>query len=217
MTGRITALIADDHGGARAGVRQVLEADGGFEVVAAVADGPSTVAAALEHLPDVCLIDVHMPGSGVEAAREITHRLAGTAVVMLSVSDTNADLFAALEAGAIGYLLKDMDPDRLPAAVRGALAGEAALPRVMVTRVLEELRGRGERRLALPGPRSVVLTKREWEVLELLRSGRTTAQVADALIVSPVTVRRHVSGILAKLRVPDRESALELVGQGHLA
>jgi DNA-binding NarL/FixJ family response regulator len=217
MTRRITVIIADDHGGARAGVRQVLEADGGFEVVAAVADGPTAVAAALEHMPDVCLVDVHMPGGGVEAAREITNRLAGTAVVMLSVSDTNADLFAALEAGAIGYLLKDMDPDRLPAAVRGALAGEAALPRVMVTRVLEELRGRGERRLALPGPRTVVLTKREWEVLELLRSGRTTAQVADALFLSPVTVRRHVSGILGKLRVPDRESALELVGQGRLA
>ena len=131
---------------------------------------------------------------------------------MLTVSQNDTDLFDSLRAGAAGYLLKDTDPERLPHALRGVLAGEAAVPRRLVSRVLDEFRTHGRRRrLPLVGRRGRELTSREWEVLEMLREGLTTAQIAERLFVSPVTVRRHISAILSKLEVPDRESALRLL------
>jgi DNA-binding NarL/FixJ family response regulator len=146
------------------------------------------------------------------AAAKITERVPGTAVVMLTVSRDDEDLFAALKAGASGYLLKDMDASRLHAALLGVLQGEAALPRTLVARVIDEFRA-AERRpvLRLLGRRGVELTDREWEVLEQLRQGLDTGEIAARLGVSPVTVRRHVSGILAKLRVRDRKEMLQLL------
>jgi DNA-binding NarL/FixJ family response regulator len=131
---------------------------------------------------------------------------------MLSVSRDDDDLFDALRVGASGYLLKDMDPERLPHAVRGVLDGEAALPRSMALRLIEQFRGRqrGRRIRVADGP-VVELTDREWEVLELMKDGLTTAEIAKRLFLSPVTVRRHISAILAKLRAPDRKAALRLV------
>jgi two-component system nitrate/nitrite response regulator NarL len=207
----LRAVIADDHAPTRAGVRDALEGQG-FAVVAEVADAAAAVEAAERARPDVCLLDIHMPGSGIAAAGEITERLPGTRVVMLTASRQDADLFAALKAGASGYLLKDINPERLPAALRGVMAGEAALPRTLVARVLEEFRG-AERRpiLRLMRRRGVELSDREWEVLELLREELSTAEIAARLNVSPVTVRRHVSGILAKLRVPDRKAMARLL------
>jgi two-component system nitrate/nitrite response regulator NarL len=207
----LRVVIADDHAPTRAGVRDALEGQG-FAVVAEVADAAAAVNAAARERPDVCLLDIHMPGSGIAAAGEITERLPGTRVVMLTASRQDADLFAALKAGASGYLLKDINPERLPAALRGVMAGEAALPRTLVARVLEEFRG-AERRpiLRLMRRRGVELSNREWEVLELLREELSTAEIAARLNVSPVTVRRHVSGILAKLRVPDRKAMARLL------
>jgi two-component system NarL family response regulator len=207
----LRVVIADDHAPTRAGVRDALEGQG-FAVVAEVADAAAAVEAAERERPDVCLLDIHMPGSGIAAAGEITERLPGTRVVMLTASRQDADLFAALKAGASGYLLKDINPERLPAALRGVMAGEAALPRTLVARVLEEFRG-AERRpiLRLMRRRGVELSDREWEVLELLREELSTAEIAARLNVSPVTVRRHVSGILAKLRVPDRKAMARLL------
>jgi DNA-binding NarL/FixJ family response regulator len=133
---------------------------------------------------------------------------------MLTVSTDAGDLFDALRAGASGYLLKDADPTRLPHALRGVLDGEAALPRTLTARLIEEFRERGRRRrLRLGRRRTVELTPREWDVLELLNERRTTAEMADRLTISPVTVRRHVSEILHKLRVPDRAAALRLLEQ----
>jgi DNA-binding NarL/FixJ family response regulator len=153
-----------------------------------------------------------MPGNGIAAAASIVAEVPGTAVVMLTVSRNDADLFDALRAGAAGYLLKDIDPKRLPFALRGVLAGEAALPRALVARVLDEFRERSRHRvLSLRGQRGVDLTSREWEVLALLREGLTTAQIAERLFVSKVTVRRHVASVLKKLRVPDRKAALDLL------
>ena len=211
MSGPLRAVIADDHAPTRAGVRDALAA-GGIAVVGEGATADAAVEAARRERPDVCLLDIHMPGGGIAAAGRITEELPGTRVVMLSVSRDDADVFAALKAGASGYLLKDMDPDRLPAALRGVLAGEAALPRTLVARVIEEFRG-AERR---PLPRflkrrGVELTDREWQVLELLREELSTADIASRLGVSPVTVRRHVSAILAKLRVPDRKAMARLL------
>lgn len=203
-------LIADDHAATRTGVRAALE-EGGFAVCAAVADGPSAVAAALAERPDVCLLDVRMPGGdGIDAAAKIAETLPGMAIVMLTVSADEEDLFAAIQAGAAGYLLKDVDPARLPFALEGVLAGEAAIPRRLVGRIVAELGERRRRRVPLARG-GAELTPREWETLELLHAGATTAEVGERLGVSQVTVRRHVSASLRKLQAPDRGAAFALL------
>ena len=205
----IRVLLADDHPPTRAGVRAALEGHG-FEVIAEVGDAASAIEAAQRESPDVCLLDIHMPGNGIHAAGEIGRLLPDTAVVMLTISRNDDDLFDALRAGAAGYLLKDMDPARIPNALDGVLQGEAALPRALTSRLIEEFRQRGRhRRLPLKGERGVDLTSREWEVLELMRQGLTTAEIAERLFVTRVTIRRHVGSVLRKLRVGSREEALE--------
>jgi DNA-binding NarL/FixJ family response regulator len=202
-------LLADDHPPTRAGVRAAIEGHG-FEVIAEVGDAAAAIEVATRERPDVCLLDIHMPGSGIRAAAEITQRLPDVTVVMLTISRNDDDLFDALRAGAAGYLLKDMDPERIPNALRGVLEGEAALPRSLTARVIEEFRGRSRRRrLPLTGQRGVDLTSREWEVLDLMRQGLETAEIADRLFVSRVTVRRHVGSILQKLHVTSREEAIK--------
>jgi DNA-binding NarL/FixJ family response regulator len=206
----IRVLIADDHPPTRAGVQAALERDG-FTVCAQVSDARSAIEAARRERPEVCLLDIHMPGDGIYAAETIARELPETAVVMLTVSRTDADLFNALRAGASGYLLKDIDPVRLPLALRGVLDGEAALPRRLVSLLIEEFRERKRRRrIPVLGRRGVELTDREWEVLEAMRQGLTTDEIAARLFISPVTVRTHVSAILRKLHVSTREAALEL-------
>jgi DNA-binding NarL/FixJ family response regulator len=205
----IRILLADDHPPTRAGVRAALEGQG-FEVVAEAGDAAEAIEGARREKPDLCLLDIHMPGSGIHAAGEITRLLPETAVVMLTISRNDDDLFDALRAGAAGYLLKDIDPTRIPMALEGVLRGEAALPRALTSRLIDEFRSRGRhRRLPLAGERGVDLTSREWEVLELLRDGLTTAQIAERLFVSRVTVRRHVGSVLRKLRVGSRQEAIE--------
>jgi DNA-binding NarL/FixJ family response regulator len=131
---------------------------------------------------------------------------------MLTVSRDDADLFDALRAGAAGYLLKDIDRRQLPSDLRGVLAGEAPLPRALVTKLIEEFRERGRRRKLLLAERpGVQLRQREWEILDLLSEGLSTAEIASRLFIAEVTVRTHVSSILKKLRVPTREAAVELL------
>jgi DNA-binding NarL/FixJ family response regulator len=203
--------VADDHPPLRASVRRALE-EHGFEVCFEAANAADSVAGAERERPDVCVLDVQMPGNGIAAAAQIAARLPETAIVMLTVSDSDEDLFAALRAGAQGYLLKDMNPGRLALALEGVLAGEAALPRALVARVLDEFRTRRRRRrLLLPGGRGCTLTDREWETLELLAEGLSTAEVAERLLVAPVTVRRHAAAIVKKLNAGDRRSLLQLV------
>jgi DNA-binding NarL/FixJ family response regulator len=210
---RGTVLVADDHVPTRAAVRDALER-GGFEVCAEAPDAATSVALARQLRPDVALLDIHMPGDGIRAAAEIAAHVPGTSVVMLTVSSADDDLFAALKAGASGYLLKDTDPARLPLALRGVLDGEAALPRSLVTRLVDEFRTRGGgslSRVPVLGHRPARLTNREWEVLEGLGDGLTTAEISARLFISTVTVRTHVSSILRKLRVPNREGAVRVL------
>jgi DNA-binding NarL/FixJ family response regulator len=191
-----------------------LERDG-IEVCADVANASDAVEAAARERPDVCLLDVRMPGGGTSAAAMITFKLPGTVVLMLTVSRDEEDLFESLRQGAAGYLLKDMDPAELPAAVRAAFAGEGALPGTLVARLIEEFRDGGRvRRIPHQLRGRPQLTRREWEVLDLLCEGAGTAEIARRLFLSRVTVRRHVSNILGKLGASSREEAARLALAG---
>jgi DNA-binding NarL/FixJ family response regulator len=210
---RIRVLVADNQAATRAGVRASLDV-AEFEVIAEASNANDAVELAVLLAPDLCLLDIHMPGSGIAAAEKISRELPDCAVVMLTYSRDDDDLFDALRAGARGYLLKDMDPDRLGPALRGVLAGEAALPRALVSRVLEEFQGRSRRKLFVQDQRPTQLTSREWEIMDLLRGGLSTDDVAQRLFVAPGTVRVHVSSVLKKLRVTDRAAAIKaLAGQ----
>ena len=190
--------------------------EGGFTICAEASDAAGAVQAAVRTRPDICLLDIHMPGSGIKAATEITSKMPEVVVVMLTFSGAESDLFDALRAGASGYLMKDIDPDRLPHVLESVLRGEAALARTLVARLIEEFRGRDRhRRVPLLKERGEKLTSREWEVLELMQQGQGTAEIAERLFVSKVTVRGHMASILKKLRVPDRESLLHLLREGR--
>jgi DNA-binding NarL/FixJ family response regulator len=212
----VSVVIADDHAVVRAAIRGSLEA-AGFDVRGEACDADSAVALAEETRPDACMLDVDMPGGGIRAAEKIASRCPQTAILMLTGSRDDGDLFAALRAGAAGYLLKDTDPSRLPHAIRGVLSGEAAIPRDLVSRLVDEFRtGGARRRVPLAGRRGIELTSREWQVLDLMSDGASTAAMAERLGVSPVTVRRHVSTILRKLEVRDREAAVALLRAAEL-
>ena len=207
----LTVLLADDHPLVREGAREAL-ADSGIRVCAEAGDAPGAVAAALRERPDVCLLDIDMPGDGLAAAREISERLPETAVVMFTVSDAAVDLLDAIRAGAVGYLLKDSDPERLGDALRAVVSGETALPRRLMAQVLDHVRtDERRRRMLLRMPRGVRLSDREWEVLEHMQDATSTGEIADRMSVSPITVRRHVSSAVAKLGVSDRGAALALI------
>jgi DNA-binding NarL/FixJ family response regulator len=205
-----SVVIADDHPAMRLGVRMAL-IRGGFRVVAEVADAEGAVRAAAREQPDVCLLDVYMPGGGIEAARRISELTQKTSVVMLTVCDSAEQVLAALRAGAVGYLPKDTSPDSLPAALCGVLKGEAALPRALVGVVLDRFR---DYTAAVEHPvlvQGVQLTARESEILRMLRSGLKTAEIGELLSLSPITVRRHISAGVAKLGVADRDAAVRAI------
>lgn len=210
MNERPTVVLADDHPVIRLGVRMALMR-GGFEVLAEAADRDDAVEAVLREQPDVCLLDINMPGGGIEAAAILAKAAPATAVVMLTVSESPDDLLSALRSGAKGYLPKDTSPDRLPAALYGVLKGEAALPRTLVGRVLHEFR-------RLPAPTEspvevdgVELTARESEILRMLGTGLSTIQISERLSLSPITVRRHISAGVAKLGAADRDAAMQAI------
>ena len=159
----------------------------------------------------MCLLDVRMPGGGIEAARRLGESGVKTAVVMLTVSQESSDVLAALRAGAVGFLPKDTHPDRLPAALCGVLTGEAALPRALMGMVLQSLRGSGGPSATRVRVRGVELSARESEVLRLLHSGLKTVDISEALSLSPVTIRRHISTGVAKLGVADRGAAVRAI------
>jgi DNA-binding NarL/FixJ family response regulator len=206
----IRVIIADDHARMRGRVRDALES-GGCDVCGEGATAADAVRLVQEHHPDVALLDIHMPGNGIQAARDIVRTSPEVAVVMLTQSAEDEDLFDSLRAGASGYLLKDTDPTQLADRLRGVLAGEGAMSARLVARVMDEFRAPTKRRFGRPTAAAAKLSAREWEVMQLLSEGLSTDEVARRLFLSATTVRVHVSSVLKKLRVKDREGAFRLL------
>ncbi|RME48279.1 MAG: DNA-binding response regulator [Caldilineae bacterium] len=197
-------LVADDHSLFRDGIISLLEA-AGFEVVGQVGDGEAAVEAALRLHPDLILLDISMPKlTGLEALRQIRAQLPDARVVMLTVSDRDDDLFAAIEAGAHGYLLKSLTGDEFLEMLDGLQRGEAALTRQMTARLLKGFHGdRTDSGQSVPA-----LTPRELELLQLVAHGLSNKAIARQLSVSENTVKYHLKNIMQKLDVQNRTEAV---------
>ena len=204
-----TVVIADDHEPMREATAQMLAADG-FVIVGQARDALEAQALVRTKRPDVCLLDISMPGNGIEAARAICAEFPDTTVVMLTVLADDDHLFAALRAGARGYLIKGGAPGQMTTALRAVLTGEPAMSPGIAMRILERFQDVESRRVHVPGRGFVQLSPREAEVLHLLRQGTSTQVVARRLGIAPVTVRTHIAAVLKKLNVADRREALEL-------
>ena len=194
------------------GMRMALESDG-IAVVAEVHSLQELVEAVERLQPDVCLVDVDLSGGGgIRAAAELGTRAPSVAVVLLA-NDAGDEMFLdAIRVGATGYVPKRIVPARLPSVIRAVVDGEPAIPRALVTLLINQYRARPARRqLPVGHGRGVDLTSREWQVLDLMRDGLSTRAIADRLMISEVTVRRHIGSVLKKLQVPSRADALRLL------
>ncbi|GAA3634913.1 response regulator transcription factor [Microlunatus ginsengisoli] len=195
-------VVADDHPVYRDGLVVALSA-GGFDVVGEAADGRAVVALTLELQPDVVIMDLDMPVvGGVEASRRISHASPHVAILVLTMLADDDSVFAALRAGARGYLLKGAGPEEIVLAVRSVAAGSAIFGPAIAQRVMEHF---GGGQSADPFP---ALTAREHEILAQIAAGRNNAAIAAQLALAPKTVRNHVSNILIKLQVSDRAQAM---------
>lgn len=199
---RVRVVVADDHPTFRAGLGAVLRTDDRLEVVGEAADAAGAVL--LGEAADVVVMDLAMPGGGVEATRELKRRPGAARVLVLTMSESETSLFAALRAGAHGYLVKDAGPDEILAAVHAVAAGRAFFGGRVAGRVLAYFADPAAG-VARPFPE---LSDREREVLELLAKGLDNAGIAARLVVSRKTVRNHVSNVLAKLQATDRTAAV---------
>ena len=208
----LRVVIADDHEPLRVQVREGLE-ESGCVVCGEGTTAEEAIRLTEEHRPDVALLDIRMPGDGIHAAREISRLLPDTSVVMLTQSTDDDDLFDSLRAGASGYLPKGTDPSRLGDVLRAAMAGHVAMPRRLVAKVMDEFREPSRRRFAHRSPTAPKLSEREWQVMANLSEGLESEQVAERLGMSPATVRVHVSSVIRKLQVKDRQGALDALRQ----
>jgi DNA-binding NarL/FixJ family response regulator len=203
--GVVRVLVIAPHPLLREGIRLSL-ADTGWDVSSEAADLRSAVTAVRDTRPDACLVDADLPGGGLTAVSEIVRAHPQAVVVVLADRYSDANLVDAVRAGAMGYLDKDIRSDRLPSVIRAALAGEAVIPRRLVGRLLTEVRDGAKAPVWDSG--GARLTRREAEVLELIRTGMPTARIAERLFVSPGTVRSHVMSMVRKLNVSDRAALL---------
>jgi DNA-binding NarL/FixJ family response regulator len=216
----ISVLLADDQSLLRRGFRMILEAEGDLSVAAEAGTGEEAVEAARRHTPDVVLMDIRMPGTdGIEATRQIVAAGSRARVLVLTTFDLDEYAFGALRAGASGFLLKDVRPAELVAAIRTVAAGDAVVAPRVTRRLLEEY----ARSLPLTAaqraqryPRLGDLTEREREVLVAVARGLSNAEIAASLYVSEATVKSHVGRILAKLRLRDRVQVVVLAYEAGL-
>lgn len=203
-TDPITVMIVDDHEMVRRGACSYLEAQPDISVVAQAGSGEEAVRLAQEHIPDVVLMDLVMPGmDGVEATRKVKNASPRTQIIILTSFHQDEYIFPALQAGAISYLLKDVKAAELLEAIRRAAQGEATLHPKIAARVIRTFRDL-ENEEASP---FTALTEREMEVLKLIAKGYSNERIAEQLVISLGTVKGHVSNILSKLHLVDRTQA----------
>lgn len=201
----ISILIADDHLVVREGTRQILDREDDLEVVAQASDGQEAVDLTVALRPRIALLDISMPNmNGIEATRQIKQVAPETAVLVFTAYDYDEYVFAILEAGAAGYLLKNSRSGELVDAVRRVAEGESVLHPSIAAKVLSHVTGHDETQDDLLEP----LTERELEVLRLAALGLSNREIADRLIVSPRTVQSHMANIFAKLNVGSRTEAV---------
>jgi DNA-binding NarL/FixJ family response regulator len=205
----IRVVIVDDHELFRKGLQMVLEAEADIEVVGEASDGNEAIQKAEETSPDVVLMDVRMPKrSGIDATRTIKDTLPSTKILMLTISDEEADLYEAIKAGASGYLLKEISIEEVADAVRAVQQGQSLISPSMASKLLNEFAAmvkRRDERAQVPGPR---LTERELEVLKLVAKGLNNRDIGQELFISENTVKNHVRNILEKLHLHSRMEAV---------
>ena len=209
QTERLRVLVCDDHALFRRGLQMVLEQEDDLELVGEASDGVEVVTKAQELMPDVILMDVRMPKrSGIEAATEIKETLPHVKILMLTISDEEADLYEAIKAGASGYLLKEIPIEEVADAIRSVWAGQSRISPSMASKLLSEFAAMSkasEDKPQMPAPR---LTEREMEVLRLVAQGLNNRDIAKKLFISENTVKNHIRNILEKLHLHSRMEAV---------
>ena len=214
----IRVLIADDQELVRAGLRALVEAGSDFEVVGEAADGEQAIALARTAEVDVMLMDIRMPNvDGIEATRRIVEELGGDAprIIILTTFDTDEYVYEGLRAGASGFLLKDAGPARLIDAVRVVARGDALLDPLVTRRLIAHFTSRSDVRRAHPEALAS-LTERELEVLVLVAEGLSNDEIAEKLVVSESTAKKHVSNVMLKLGARDRAQLVVMAYQSRL-
>ena len=205
----IRVLIVDDHALFRRGLQMVLEGENDIDVVGEASDGHEAIERAETTTPDVVLMDVRMPKrTGIEATRAIKDTLPSTKILMLTISDEEADLYEAIKAGASGYLLKEISIEEVADAVRAVHAGQSLISPSMASKLLTEFAAiskASEERPQVPAPR---LTDREMEVLQQVAQGLNNRDIAGRLFISENTVKNHIRNILEKLHLHSRMEAV---------
>jgi len=206
----LTSAIGVVDAAARKSVNEALTALG-ITVTIEAEDVTSLLSSVAAQPPMVALVGTHLVGGGMHAVHRMAKVAPDCLVVVLAANPTEEEMLDALSAGALGYLPRDLPVTSIAAAMLAVMHGEVALTRTMMARVVEELQGRPGRRVPTPSAPATKLTSREWDVASLMRSGASTQQIAVRLYMSSSTVRVHVSNILHKLHVPDRDSAVRIL------
>ncbi len=201
----IQVLLVDDHRIVRQGVRAFLHTLADIQVIAEAESGAAAIKAVEEHHPDVVLMDLEMPGDldGIAATRQIRKLFPHTQVIVVTSHHQDEYIFPAVRAGAISYLLKDVEPDELAAAIRKAAQGEAVLDSRVASRIIQELQGIRKDDV---NP-FTELSDREFEVLRLIAAGKSNAEIAETLVIGESTVKTHIANLLRKLHLDDRTQA----------
>ena len=200
-------LLVDDHDLFRTGLRNLLEEEGGVQIAGEATNGAEAVQLARELAPDVVVMDLNMPSmSGVEATRHITNLSPLTKVIVLTISEEDADVLDAIVAGACGYLLKDSSITDVIAGIQAAAVNQSLISPGIASKVLQRVRATTEDTEMADAIRAE-LSDREIEVLKLIANGKDNAQIAAELVISPKTVKNHISNILMKLQIQNRIQA----------
>ena len=205
----IKVLLVDDHALFRRGIAAVLANQQNIEIVGEAVDGLEAIRKAEETVPDVILMDLNMPHcSGLEATQALQTKMPQVNILVLTVSDNEADLFAAMKFGATGYILKNTEPEELIQAIFHVVQGGAIISPLMATKLLAEFKGLGTRVTAEPTRETEAkLSPREDEVLRLVAQGATNKEIAESLFISENTVKTHLRNIMEKLHLANRSQA----------